>query len=147
MIRGKQAVIGLLAFLGIMASLFGPQFLYHYSESGIEYDIFLESFNQNGDMITGSVRLRITNTNDFSVSVTHISLMLFNPAKDTPFYSTTDQGASLGAGSVIYVSKSFEIRYSEIPEYEVRVQLSAYVVWNGQDDWMSKEFFVPIEWG
>jgi len=147
MIRGKEAAVGFLAILGIVAALFGPQLLYNYSESGIEYNIYLESFNKNGDEITGSVRIKITNTNDFTVSVTQITISLFDPENDRPFFSTTDNGASMGAGSTIQISKAFDISYSEIPAYEVRIQLTAYVIWDGAGSWMNKEVFLAIQWG
>lgn len=146
MIHGKQAVLLVFAFMGLMAALLGPQLMYEYSEGGLNYSIYLEKFVLNRDDIYGSVLLKVENTNDFEIEVNQISLMLFNPSEDKPFLTVKDEGAKIGAKETFNKSKAFSCKYSAIPEHEIRVVLSAFVVWEGIGNWVTKDWVVPIEW-
>ena len=146
MINGKAAVVGLLTIIGIIAVVLGPQLLYSYEDSGIKYDVYLESFVRNGDRVSGSILLKVTNNNDFTVTVSQISLQLYDPAKENPFLSISDSGASVDAGSTIERSKDFGFLYSEMPDTEIRAVVTAYVTWDGEDNWVTREIYLPISW-
>ncbi len=145
-IRGKQAVIAIFTAVGLIAIVFGPQLIFQYSESGVNYNVYLERFTLNGDKVSGSVLVKVDNTNDFEIEVRDLRLLLYDPSEETPFFTIRHAGADIPAGQKIDISKSFTVKYDDIPDYEVRVVFSAYLKWNGVSRWITQEILFPIEW-
>lgn len=147
MIRGKQAVIAALTLLGIFAIFLGPQLVFQYSEGNVKYAVYLKEFSNDGTYLNGELILGVTNNNDFAIEVRDINLKLFDPQKSAPFYQLNEPGGSLEAGESNTWTKGFSVKIEDIPEFEVRYVISAYVVWNGAGQWVSKEDVIAIEFG
>ena len=145
MIRGKAGIISLMTLVGFISIFLGAQLIFHYSESGIDYDIYLDSFDQSGGVIKAEIIVKVTNGNDFSVEIKNIQLALYDPTKTDPFFTADHPGATIEAYGVYTDSSRFTANYDDIPDYEVRIVFSAYLKWNGIGRHIDEDFIYPLE--
>lgn len=145
MIRGKAGIVSLLSVVGFVSLILGAQLIFHYSESGVDYDVFLESFDQSGGNLNADIIVKVTNTNSFSIEIRNIQLALYDPTENDPFFTTDHAGATIEAYGMFSESTSFTARYEDIPDYEVRIVFSAYVKWDGTGFHIDKDFIYPLE--
>lgn len=145
MIRGKAGILSLLSVVSLISIFFGAQLIFHYSESNVDYDIFLESFDQSGGVLKADIIIKVTNNNNFTIEIRNIQLALYDPTKTEPFFTGDHVGATIDSLGVFSESITFTALYSDIPDYEVRVVFSAYLTWNGEGSHVDRDFIYPLE--
>lgn len=149
--QGKNGIIAVLSVIGILAALFGGVLVYEHSSNGITCRVYLEEFAVNNGLITGTVRLDVTNTNDFTVAVRNIEAVLSNPANGLEFYHFPDDqsvnGVTLESGTSTSITIHFaDIAVDEIPDDSIKVVLSGTVEWDGDTSELAIEQELPISW-
>ena len=124
---GKSAVLGLMAVFGVFVLLFGSILIYEYSDSGMDYKVYLDEYDDNSERIWGKITLKIRNTNNFDVSARNIHVDLYNPDTDGLFFEFFHIGGTIKAGETYSETFEFDVLIDDVPETEIKVKLSAFI--------------------
>ena len=144
-IDGKQSLIITLPLILLLSS-FGLLTIV-YEESGIRYEAQIEpgTFGYSSNDVWGTIKLTITNTNDFDVSFTNIEIDLENPDTNKIFFSYDSAGGSLRASQITTHRLSFNIPIDDIPNTNIKITITGWLFWEGEESEIEKIIYVPIE--
>jgi len=142
-ITGKATIFAILL---VITTLFGAQLLHEGEYENIEYKVYLDEFTKVGDIIKGQIRVVITNNRELSISMTQISVNLYDPEVDIPFLSIYDEGTTILSGDEKIFLLPFACSYSDIPNNNLQISLIAFISWDSYyGQWIEENIVVPIE--
>jgi len=143
---GKAQLAVMTLLLGLITSLGIGIVIYTTQENGLTYQVTLNSINTDYENVWGSVTLKVTNDNDFDVSFTNVKVELSDPSSQVVFYTYIHEGGSVEKnGGTLSERIDFTLSYEDIPETEVLVILSGTLTWNNQQEFIEREFLIPLE--
>jgi len=142
-ITGKNNLILTISLLSIL-STFGLV-TYVFEDSGIRYAVDLESIGSDNVDVWGRITLKITNNRDSPVEFTDVTIELENPDTSEIFYTYQNAGGRLEPTKSITHSISFRIPISDIPETNIVVNVTGWLLWDGDLSEQSRTFLVPVK--
>jgi len=143
-IVGKQSLIITLPLLILLSAVGLVTFT--YVESDIEYKVDLTRINGDTVNIWGNVKLTITNQRDSEVGFTDINIELVNPATNHVFYSYKNVGGTLKSGESTSYNLEFKVLIADIPETDLQIKVTGWLLWNGERTFTTKIIQVPMSW-
>lgn len=125
--------MGFLPILAMIVLILGSVSVYETDVDGVHFEVIVEDLDPFGSTVAGTIKLKITNNNDFIIGMHDINVELSDPSANGDVFSTIEHdGAIVSPGETIDVLLEFSLLKSSIPEDSITVHLTGKLVWNGE---------------
>ena len=143
-IDGKKSLVVIIPILTLLSGFGLVTFV--YEQSDILYEVELTRISADKVYIWGNVELTITNNRDSQVGFTDIKIQLLNPKTNNVFFTYNNMGGTLEHGQSTSYDLSFKILITDIPDTDIVVQITGWLLWESERTYESKTIQVPISW-